>query len=299
MNARQRVWNRLYDELFEFERPSTRGERAFGLVFELLVCSWTLLFVWEWVALLPRLSAVVLPLGVANYVDVSALFATAPAYSTVTLLTLALVCGLFRVRFAYLVAVSLFHVMYVARYSLGEISHGSHFVGMALLALGLARDLFHGDAHKVGRFAFGWLFFVYGLSYASAGVCKLVATGLGWPSGSHLTLWIGERSIDVLSTWGSYTPNAFQVLALEYPIIGTAALTFGLLAELAAPLMWFRRLRPWVLSALIVMHLGVELSLDIFFGHNIYLLVLLAYPWARGFDLLLSWAHPRATLRPS
>ncbi|MEM6291547.1 MAG: hypothetical protein AAGA54_09790 [Myxococcota bacterium] len=278
----------LADQLFGFERSASRGDRIFLRVFELFIVGWTLQFAWTWFATLQRLEAVVLPLGLANYVDVSVFFAPTPALVLTVALTVSLALGVFRKgRFAYAVALVLFHLAYVSRYSLGEISHGSHFIGMAVLGLAIGTAAFHEHEEAVGKFSVGFAYFLYGIGYTSASLCKLIGSGIGWPKGDHFALWVGERSVDVMSTFGTFELNVLQDFSLRFPILGTAALTFGLLAEIAGVLMWFRKLRMWVMTALIAMHVGVELSLNIYFGHNIYVLVLLAYPWGRWLDRFL------------
>ncbi len=283
----------LADQLFGFERPATRGERIFMRVFELFVVGWTMQFAWTWFATMQRLEAVVLPLGLANYVDVSMFFAPTPAALLTVGLTASLALGFFRKsRYAYAVAVVLFHMAYVSRYSLGEISHGSHFIGMAVLGLAIGTAAFRESEEAAAKFSVGFAYFLYGIAYTSASFCKLIGTGVDWPKGDHFALWVGERSVDVMSTFGTFELNVLQDISLQYPILGTAALTFGLLAELAGVLMWFRRPRMWVITALIGMHVGVELSLNIYFGHNIYVLVLLGYPWGRWLDRVLSARSP-------
>lgn len=279
--------NRLATELFDFARPDTPGERWFFRIFELFIAAWTLQHVWTWASFLPRIEGVVLPLGLANYVDVSFMFNAAFAYLAAATLTLLLFLALlYRFRFAYWGVLLLFHLFYVSRYSLGEISHGSNFIGTAVLALALGVSLFKKEARPRMRFVFGLLFLLFGLGYTSAGVCKLVATGIDWPMGEHLRLWMGERYIDVTSSRGFKELSPFQQLALEHTSIGTAALTFGLVAELGGFLVWFRRTRVLAITALILMHVGVDLSMDIYFGHNIYILLLLGYPWSRLLDRL-------------
>jgi hypothetical protein len=283
------TFQRVLDNLFPFERPATRGDLLFFRVFEALIIVWTLNAAWFWAPSFAYYTVVVGPLGLANFMDISVFFNPVAAYGLVTALTVSLVLGFFRRwRWAYFVALLLFHLAFVARYSLGEISHGSHFPGLAILALALGTTMYRTPAVTY-RFVFGMIFFLYGLGYTCAGFCKLIATGLGWPAAQHLALWMGERMIDVTSSFGVFEPNLMQRFVVAYPAVGSVALAFGWVAEFAGVLMWFERARPYVLTALILMHLGVEFLLNIFFAENIYILVLLAYPWPR----LLDWAFAR------
>lgn len=284
----------LAHNLFPFDRSLTRGERIFFRIFEVAVLAMSLELAWRYAAYIQRIEAVVLPLGIANYVDVSVFFDHGLSYLLAGLMTLTALLGfLRRSPYAYAVALGLFHLLYASRYSLGEISHEAHFPGMAVMGFAIGTWIFRHDREALPRFVYGFLFFTYGVGYTSAGVCKLLATGLDWPAGAHLALWMGERSVDVTSTLGYFQPNLLQRWSLQYPVIGTAALTFGLVAELAGVLIWFERTRPYVLTALIVMHLGVEVTLNIFFGQNVYMLAMLAYPWGRALDWLLSHGFER------
>ncbi len=283
----------LAANLFPYERTPTRGELLFFRFFEFLIGGWALQAGWTWAETMLRHRVVVLPLGLANYFDLTVFFAPVPAYGLVAALTLFVVLGFTRVwRFGYAGALVALHLLYASRYSLGEISHGSNFVGLALVALALGAWRFRTSA-SMYRFVFGLLFFLYGVGYASAGVCKLVASGLSWPMGEHMALWVGERSVDVTSSFGAFEPNFLQRLVLSKPWVGTLALTFGLLAELAGVAIWYEKPRPYVMTALIGMHLGVELCLSIYFGQNIYILTLLAYPWGRWLDRALTYLGGR------
>ncbi|MBC8066990.1 MAG: hypothetical protein IAG13_01545, partial [Deltaproteobacteria bacterium] len=224
-----------------------------------------------------------------EHVDVSWFFHDGHAYLLASALTLAVILGFARLpgvgRVAYAVALVLFHLMYVTRYSLGEISHGSHFIGMAVLGLAIADLAMPSQMRE--RFTLGFLFFFYGIAYTSAGFCKLIGSGLGWADGRHLALWLGERTVDIGSTFGSFEPNALQRVLVAHPALATAVLAFGLLAELGGVALWLRRTRPYAATALIAMHVGVELSLGIWFGHNIYALLAIAYPWGPAIDRAL------------
>ena len=282
----------LSDNLFGFARPETAGERWHVRLLEAFVVVFTIKFCWEWALYLPKIGAVVLPLGVANYLDVSFMFGW-PAYANAALVTVAGAVGFaHRWKYAYLVALLGFHLQYAARYSLGEISHGSNFVGMSVLAFAVAA-MFFSDATQRRRFALGSLYFFFGLGYSMAGVCKLIGTGPNWPDGRHFWLWLGERQVDVTSKFGAFDPNLLQQLAQDHYALATLVLGFGLLVELFGVAMWWRRTRYLILPALIGMHLGVAISLNIWFEAYIYQLALMALPWPLVLDRLRGRALAR------
>lgn len=278
----------LWNNLFDFSTSLTRGQWLHCRLVELFVVSYAIWFSWEWGLYIPRIEAVALPLGLAQYLDITVLFGgpwplvNAAACTLFTLLGLAR-----RGRWSYLAAFASLHLQYVSRYCLGEISHGSNFIGMSLLGLGLALPLFAAERDRM-RFALGFMFFFFGLAYTSAAFCKLIGTGLDWADGLHFWLWSAERQVDVLSKTGAFVPNPLQALALEYRWLGTLLLGFGLVAELAGVLLWSRRWRGFELVALAGMHLGIAFSLDIFFEAFFYQLVLLLPAWGGLFDRLLA-----------
>ena len=294
------IRNRLTLELFDFGRPSTRGEALFARIFEALIVLWTLQHCWTWAGYIQRIEAVVLPLGLANYLDVSVFFDDNLSYVLAGVVTVAMAVGFLRKwKYAYAVGLLGFHLMYASRYSLGEISHGSNFIGIAVLAFALATALFSESEHQTSRFSFGFLFFIYGIGYTSAGICKLIGTGIDWPSASHFALWVGERTIDVTSRDGVFEPTFLQQLGTQYPWIGAGSLIFGLIAELVGVLVWFRRYRTPVLLALLGMHVGIDLTLDIMFIYNILILALLALPWGAVIDAVAFGVPLRRGRAPS
>lgn len=276
----QRFVTTLSHELFAFDRAETRGHRWHVLIVELFLIVYAARFCWEWGFYIQRnITEVLLPLGIAQYVDVSFLFDHYVAVGNAVLVTLLCVVGFFRVwRPAYAVAFGLFHVQYTARYSLGEISHGSNLVGMGILGLALAVLLFSEESVR-RRFTMGFLYFFIGLGYTSAAVCKLVGTGITWPDGHHLLLWIAERKVDVISKFGAFDPNLLQEMILANYHWGTAALVFGLVAEGLSFLMWWRRYRYPIVMLVVSMHFGILFTMNIFFAASTYLLLLLGLPW--------------------
>lgn len=288
----------LFENLFESEREETAGEIVFFKLFELFVAAGTLYLAWTWGAYVQRISDVVLPLGIAQYIDVSFMFGNALPLLNAGLISVFVVLGFFRVtRFAYLTAFLLLHLQYAARYSLGEIPHSSNMLGMTLLALALATLVFR-DARFRRRFTLGFTYFFVGLGYTLSAFCKLVATGPSWPDGRHLWLWINEKSVDALSKAGAIDLNVLQELALSDYTVATAFLAVGLLTELCAWLMWWRRFRMPVIVAVIGLHLGIYLVMNIPFYLAVIELLLLGFPWAAALDRFLKYAPAATLLRP-
>lgn len=282
---------KLLAELFDLEHQATAGEIIFYRFFELVVVLWTITFAWRWGLYLSRIADVVLPLGIARYLDVSFMFDHNLGVVNAALMTLAMMLGYLRLwRHAYLVGLLLFHLQYVSRYSQGEISHGSNVVGMALLAIAAAMLVFKSQTES-RRVALGLCYFFFGLGYTSAAFCKLVGTGLEWPDGRHLWMWIQERTVDTFSERGAVEYNWLQTLSLDHHVVATMILLFGLLVELFAFVMWFRRFRPVIMTLLAGMHVGIWIALRVSFNANVCLLLILAYPWAAFLDRALTRWH--------
>jgi hypothetical protein len=270
--------------LFDFERPETTGEVVFFKVFELAVGIFVAQWMWDWAGYIQRISDVVLPLGIAQYIDISFMFEHGLAYVNAGLATALLVAGFARVwRGAYFGAFLLMHLQYAARYCLGEIPHSANLVGMAVLGLGVAFVLFR-EGRLYRRFSLGFLYFFVGLGYTLAAFSKFVGTGLTWSDGRHLWMWINEKSIDTFAKSGVLEFNAVQQWAIDEYWVATLFLTIGLVSELAAFLIWWRPLRLPIGLAIIGLHLGIYFTMGIMFTHATLLLVLLTFPWARGLE---------------
>jgi hypothetical protein len=154
---------------------------------------------------------------------------------------------------------------------------------MAILAFAVATLAFE-HRKEIRRTVLGICYFFFGLGYTSAALCKLGATGPTWPAGRHLRMWIQERTVDTFSLTGAVDYNWIQQLALDHGFIGTMILTFGLLVEFFAFLMWFKRPRPVIMMLLAGMHIGIMMVMKLSFSANTYLLVLLAFSWAALID---------------
>jgi len=280
-------FQQLSRELFGFDRSETTGEYLHFRVLELLLVGATVHLCWTWGFYIQQnVSEPLLELGIAQYIDVSFMFDHYVAVGNAVLVIALLALGLFRVwRPAYFVALLLFHLQYVSRYILGEISHGSNFVGMGILGLGLAHLVFT-DPQMRRRFTFGYLYFFIGLGYTSAGVSKLIGTGPTWADGHHLWMWIAERKVDVMGKFGAFEPNLLQELILSDVTIATLVLAFGHLVELSGLLVWWRRFRYPVMGLLVSMHIGIAFSMNIMFWWTTIILVLLMLPWGSLYDRL-------------
>lgn len=276
----------LLDNLFDFGREETAGEVIFFKVFELFVAAATIKLAWEWGLYTLRITDVVLPLGMARYVDIRFMLDGVTPVANAGAISVLVVAGFLRLwRYAYLAGFLLLHLQYAARFTLGEIPHSSNLLGMTLLGLALAMLIFQDDVRR-RRFALGFTYFFLGLGYMLAGVSKLVGTGLNWSDGRHLWLWVYEKSVDNLAKTATFDLNALQQLVLSDVSTATVFLTMGLLTELFAFLVWWKRTRMVAMVAIIALHVGIYLVMNIFFTLAVYELVLLAFPWAVWLDAL-------------
>jgi len=284
----------LKAELFGTNEWDTQGGRIYFRIVELFLLSYAVYYCsWWGIYIQQNVTSVLLPLGLANYIDVSFLFDHNVALFNAGLVAVLGVVGFFRVwRPAYFLALIAFHLQYVGRYSLGEINHGSNLIGMGILGLGIALLLFRSESDR-RRFLFGYLYFFIGLGYTSAAVCKLIGTGLHWPDGRHLLMWITERKVDTMSMFGAFKPNVLQEMVLQNYHVGTLVLLFGLLVEFFSFLMWWRAYRYVIVALVTAMHVGIEISMDIFFPSATYLLILLMVPWHRLIDWAIEQGHTR------
>jgi hypothetical protein len=272
--------------LFEPDLPESSGEIVLFKIIEAYIVYRVFIYAIAWSQYIQGIGDVVLPLGVARYVDVSFMFENNVSLWVGALTCILVVVGYLRLwRWSYSGAFVLLHLLYVSRFCLGEISHGSNFIGFAILGLAIGGVAFaSGTARR--RFVLGYMFFFFGLGYTSAALCKLVASGPLWVDGNHLMLWIHERAVDIYARTGVLSYNAAQGAILASRPLGTAILTFGLIAETLAFLFWFRRWR-WIVAILILcMHLGIWLTMRITFSSNFYLILLIGLPWHRLLDSL-------------
>jgi hypothetical protein len=112
-------------------------------------------------------------------------------------------------------------------------------------------------------------------------------------------MWIMERKVDTMSKVGAFDPNLLQELVLQNYHWGTLFLLFGLVAEGASFLMWFRRFRYYIVMMVVGMHFGIVLTMNIFFEASTYFLILLGLPWGFFFDWIRSQLPLSQQSRPS
>lgn len=293
--------NSLLENLFEFEKRESIGVKLYLRIFEFYLACYTIVYAWDWGFYILRISDVVLPLGMANYLDVSLFFGNNLALVSAGLTSLLVVTALFSTRYKwlYIIAFVLLHIQYVTRFSLGEIPHSSNLVGFGMLGLGLA-FCFIKDKWKGLSFAYGFLIFFIGLGYTSAAISKLVATGITWVDGNHLWLWIAEKTTDVLSAEGSFTLTWVQELALQNRLIATLLLAGGLVTEFASFLLWWKKPRPIITTMIIGMHVGIFYSMNIWFMSYMIGLPLIGYHWHKLLNHLAdkyNWKNKKSVLK--
>lgn len=290
---RLRAWlGPLWDNLFAFDAPDSRGQRIHRRVFEAFIGAGTIWLAFYWGEYTLRISDIVLELGLATWIDISFMHGNQLPIWNAWLITAGVILGFARIerfvpggRWVYMVTWVLLLFQYAARFTLGEIPHSSNLVGMGLLGFALAVLLFREETTR-GRFALGFSYFFIGLGYTSAAVSKLVARGLTWPDGRHLWMWINEKAMDEVARNGTVELNALQQLALDYWWVATAFLAFGLLTEALAWLVWYRKTRYVALWAVMGLHMGIWMVMDILFELSVYEILILGLPWALWIDRL-------------
>ena len=279
-------YEKIGEQLFEPDRQQTPGELIFFKLFELFVVFYTIKYAWEWGSYAAlRNIEVVLPLGIANYIDVSFLFDHNLALINAALITALSILSYFRLgaKWQYMVVMVLLHLQYAIRFSQGEIPHSSNLIGMALLCFAIGAWFFPGKK-QMPRFVMGSIIFFIGLGYTSAFFAKLIGTGINWHDGRHLWLWISEKSVDILSREGAYSANILQSLALQSTFMASVILLFGWLTEGIGFTLWWKKLRPYTTTLIIGMHIGITLTMNIRFDAFIFQLILIGYPWYRLID---------------
>lgn len=272
--------NKFFNQLFQVDKARTYGELWHFKILELFIAGYTIKYAWEWAAYIPRNSEVVLPLGIAKYIDISFMFGDVWPVINASVISVLCILAFLRITFKwpYFAALILLHLQFAVRYSQGEIPHSMNMLGMSLLALALSTLLFS-KPWQVSRFTFGGIYFFVGLSYFSAAISKLIGTGINWFDGRHLWLWMSEKSTDILSRTGTFEYNWLQELALEYWPIASLILLFGWLTEFCGVLMWWKKYRPYITTAVIAMHFGITMTMNIRFDAYVIELLIIGYPW--------------------
>ena len=215
-------WN-LMDNLFEFDRAESSGQIIFRKIFESFIVLGTMYLAWTWGQYTLRISDIVLPLGLARYVDISFMHGNTLPLWNAGLISVLVLLGWARLgRWPYAIAFVLLIIQYAARFTLGEIPHSSNLVGMGLLGFACGQ-LFYPDETSRSRFGLGFTYFFLGLAYTSAAISKLVASGITWSDGRHLWMWINEKAVDEIARSGFVELNFVQELALSlatysYPV---------------------------------------------------------------------------------
>lgn len=270
------ITENLYGQVDNFGE----AHKIYLKIFELFVVYEVIMLAWEWGLYTLKITDVVLPLGIATVIDISFMHGNYLPIVNAVLISLILVLSFFRIgsKWQYALAFVLLHFQYVARFSIGEIPHSANLVGMALFSFALGIPLFK-EALDRYKFIIGFTIFYIGLGYFSASMSKLIGTGPNWIDGRHLWLWIAEKGTDILSREGSFDYNFVQKLALNYIPAATAMLFVGIATEFIGIFVWFKKLRPYVIFAIIGMHVGVMLSMNIRFDSFIIELLILALPY--------------------
>ncbi|GAB5486204.1 MAG: hypothetical protein Pars93KO_26380 [Parasphingorhabdus sp.] len=275
----------ITNNLFGHPEKLTNAHLVYFKVLEFFVAWKTIEYAWYWGLYTLKINDVVLPLGFANIVDISFMHNGYTPLINASLITIVVILSFFRIGFKwqYLLVMFLLHVQYVARFSIGEIPHSANLPGMALFSFAMG-TLFFSTKESKYRFIIGITVFYIGFGYFSASMSKLIGTGINWVDGRHLWLWIAEKGTDILSREGEFQYTIVQEIALKSIPAATAMLVVGILSEFFGIFMWFRKARPFVTIALVGMHFGVTMSMNIRFDDFMMLLILIGFPWPEWYN---------------
>ncbi|MDB6135074.1 MAG: hypothetical protein JWM59_3317 [Verrucomicrobiales bacterium] len=179
------------------------------------------------------------------------------------------------------------------RNSMGDISHHTQLVAMVLLAQWIVyltaairqrreRPLWLRPAHQVQEQAVFWSLLTIGAGYFASGITKLEATDFAWIQR------VPSMALQVMkAVWSaSYSKgepvSGFKAVTvpgwiLTYPNAARLFFGTGLLLELLGPMLVMGRRRAfWTGLAIIVMHIGISVVMDIEFRNHIFLLAIFA-----------------------
>ncbi len=264
--------------IFDFhslDTPAWALQRRLFEAYVMVECAWANVV---WARYIAHVESISHPLGLARHLPLDFMLDGRAPWVNAAVIGCLLALGFARrLRFAYAAALVLMLVQYAARYSIGEIPHGANLIGMCLLGFGLA-PLLYAERRQADQFALGFMWMAIGLGYTSAAACKLIASGISWPLGEHLSLWIYNKATDSFAKTGQFQLDMLQQFLVEHRWAGTLFLCAGLATELGSGLIVFPRLRPWVLWAIVGLHLGIGVVLEIWFRSATAALALLALP---------------------
>lgn len=243
--------------------------------FVMLECLWANVV---WARYIDRVETIAHPLGIARHVSLEWMLDGRVPWLNAALIAALLGLGFTRCwRWAYAVALAAMSFQYGARYSIGEIPHGANLIGMCLMGFALGPPLY-AERRQSDRFALGFIWLAIATGYTSAALSKLIASGISWPLGEHLALWIYNKVIDSFAKSGRFELSTLQSLLVEHRWAGTLFLCAGWLTELGSGFVLWRRTRPYALTAIVGLHLGIGLVLQIWFRSATITLALLALP---------------------
>lgn len=73
--------------------------------------------------------------------------------------------------------------------------------------------------------------------------------------------------------------NWLQEAALSSLALATVILLIGWITEFSGVLVWWTKTRPYVVTAIIAMHIGITLTMNIRFDAYVLELIIIGYPW--------------------
>ncbi|PIB37607.1 hypothetical protein BFP72_17090 [Reichenbachiella sp. 5M10] len=242
---------------------------------------------WFWANYTLKIQDVVLPLGIAEHIDISFMHGNMLPLYVAGVMSLTCVLAFFRIgpSWLYLLSALLLHLLYAGRFSIGEIPHSSNFVGLSILATGVGFVVYKDPDNRI-PIVMGLVLFFVGFGYTTAAFSKLIATGFNWVDGRHLWMWMTEKSVDNLSKYGVHEYNFLQKWAFISIPVAMLSLIVGIGTEFFGFLLWFRKTRPFMAILVMGMHVGIFMTMNIWFGKFMMELIIIGFPWGAWFDKL-------------
>lgn len=270
----------------------SKGELLFFKLFELYILSTAIWLSWQWAVQMPKDAGLPFPAGIAQWVDVHLVMNGEAGYLNALVISVLSICAFFRiqVRWVFGAILLLLHFQYIARFSLGKLTHSANFVGLALLAFAIGFIQFRNQKERL-RFVLGFILFFMGLAYVSSAMSKLIGTGLTWCDGHHLWLWMAQKQVDFFSTFGILPVGGLQQIVMTNYGLASLFLLAGLVTELTGFLLWWQKTRPYSATAILALHIGIGLTLHIYFTGMALMVLLIGFRW----PLLLDKAFQKKT----
>ena len=249
-------------------------------LFEFFIVCNAVYLSWYWGLDMRNWSGIITPHGIAHYVDITFLYVNIFPLINASAITVFSILAFLRIKSKWLYAAVFILLLlhFSAIFSGTKLRHDTHFIGVGILSFSLVTFFFKTHKDKY-RFIFGFNIFFMGLGYFLSSMSKLIGTGLHWVDGRNLHIWILRKGTEILTDTGLLDFLPMQLLVLDHIALGTLFLVIGLTVEFLAPFFWFRKTRPISTLAILGMHFGIFITLNISFHMNMIQLIIIGLPW--------------------